>query len=92
MGSATGDVLKALRAIAAMLRENRDAGDDPEQDMNSILHWVRRTRSGGLGGLRASVDQDSLSNPFINYGLNMVLSEYRPDDVRAMMRTAADAR
>jgi chemotaxis protein MotA len=91
MSFPTNDVTKALRAITAMLRENRAADDGPEQDMNSILHWVRRTRSGGLVGLRASLDQDSVKNPFVNYGLNMVLSEYRPDDVRAMMRTAADA-
>jgi chemotaxis protein MotA len=32
-----------------------------------------------------------VTSPFVNYGLNMVLSEYRPEDIDAMMRTAAEA-
>ena len=59
--------------------------------MHDILRWVLLINSGGLSGLRASLDADGVKTPFVNYGLNMVLSEYRPDDVRAMMETAAEA-
>ena len=59
--------------------------------MNDILFWVRVVRPGGMTGLRGSLDDRSARNPFINYGLNMILSEYRPEDLRCMMETAAEA-
>jgi len=59
--------------------------------MKDILHWARAIRPNGIGGLRASLNEKSTKNPFVNYGLNMMLSEYRPEDVRSMMETAADA-
>jgi chemotaxis protein MotA len=91
MSFAGGDVIKALHAITAMFREPRAAGDDLSREMHGILEWVRKTRTGGLGALRASLGEGHAHDSFVNYGLNMVLSEYRPDDVRAMLRTAAEA-
>jgi len=85
------EVLRALRAIPAMLRQPPATRHDLSRDMNDILHWVRLSKTGGLSGLRASLDPGAVQMPLLNYGLNMVLSEYRPDDVRAMMETAADA-
>jgi chemotaxis protein MotA len=91
MSFQSNDVLKALRAIPAMLRQPRATRHDLTRDMNEILHWVRLSKTGGLSGLRASLDASAVRLPLLNYGLNMVLSEYRPDDVRAMLETAADA-
>jgi chemotaxis protein MotA len=85
------DVHKALLAIPAMLRQPRVMHLDLTRDMHDIIRWVRLINSGGLSSLRASLDDDGTQGPFVNYGLNMVLSEYRPDDVRAMMETAAEA-
>ena len=91
MSFQTGDVQRALRAIPAMLRQPQATHDDLTRDMNGILEWVRMIKTVGLTGLRANLDENSAKNPFVNYGLNMRLSEYRPEDVRAMMETAADA-
>ena len=91
MSFQAGDVEQALRAIPAMLRQPRAAQTDLSGDMNGILRWVHMIKTSGLSGLRASLDEDSAKNPFVNYGLNMMLSEYRPEEVRAMMETAADA-
>jgi chemotaxis protein MotA len=73
-----------------MLRQPQAARADLRLDMNDILHWARLIRPGGLSAMRASLEQ-SVRCPFMNYGLNMLLSDYRPDDVRAMMETAAEA-
>jgi chemotaxis protein MotA len=89
MSFPAGDVRTALRAIPAVLRRPLAAQTELRQDMNDILYWARQIRPGGLIGLHA--DAKDGRDPFINYGLNMVLSEYRPDDVRAMMETAAEA-
>jgi chemotaxis protein MotA len=90
MSFPAADVRVALRAIPAMLRQPGTPRDDPRLDLNDILLWARLIRPGGLSAVRASLDQ-TVRCPFMNYGLNMLLSEYRPDDVRAMMETAAEA-
>jgi chemotaxis protein MotA len=59
--------------------------------MIDIIQWARQIRPTGVNAMRGSLDADSVRYPFTNYGLNMVLSEYRPEDVRAMMETAAEA-
>jgi chemotaxis protein MotA len=91
MSFPAGDVREALRAIPEMLKQPHATQSDLRLDMNDILHWARLLRPNGLSGMRAGLDEKSARHPFVNYGLNMVLSEYRPDDVRAMMETAAEA-
>jgi chemotaxis protein MotA len=91
MSYQTSDVENALWAIPAMFRQPRATEADLAQDMNGILQWVHTIKTSGIKGLRASLDENRAKEPFVNYGLNMMLSEYRPEDVRAMMETAADA-
>jgi len=91
MSFQSSDVHKALRAIPAMLRLPLATRTDLTDDMNEMLRWARMIKTGGLAGLRAGLTETGATMPFVNYGLNMVLTEYRPDDVRAMMETAADA-
>ncbi len=91
MSFPVADVRTALGAIPAMLRQPHPAQADLRLDMNDILYWARLVRPGGLSAMRAGIDEASLRHPFINYGLNMVLSEYPPEDVRAMLETAAEA-
>jgi len=91
MSFPAGDVEQALQAIPAMLRQTNGTQPGLRSDMFDIIHWARLIRSNGVNGMRGSLDADSVRYPFINYGLNMVLSEYRPEDVRAMMETAAEA-
>jgi chemotaxis protein MotA len=91
MSFPAGDVRQGLQAIPAMLRQSAAAPASLRSDMNDIIHWARLIRPNGVNALRGSLDADCVRYPFINYGLNMVLSEYRPEDVRAMMETAAEA-
>jgi chemotaxis protein MotA len=91
MSFPAGDVRQALQAIPAMLHQADTSQPGLRSDMIDIIHWARLIRSNGVNGMRGSLDADSVRYPFINYGLNMVLSEYRPEDVRAMMETAAEA-
>ena len=74
-----------------MLRQPDTSQPGLRSDMIDIIHWARLIRSNGVNGMRGSLDADSVRYPFINYGLNMVLSEYRPDDVRAMKLSDAKA-
>lgn len=90
MSFQTGDVAKALHSITTILRQPVQAHEDLRGDMRCIMEWAHLVNEKGTRGLESKIDRSRASDPFINYGLNMVLSDYSPDDVRAMMSTAAD--
>lgn len=85
------DVQKALQAVGAVFREAPAPQDNLRRDMANIIAWAILIKEKGLRDFEAIVGRNGIDDPFIKYGLNMVVSEYAPDDVRAMMETAADA-
>ena len=85
------DVQKALRAISNMLKESPITHEDLHRDTMDIIKWGGLVKKKGMRALEASLGESGIEDPFVRYGLNMVVSEYTPDEVRAMMETAADA-
>ncbi len=91
MSFQASDVNKALRAISAMLKEPSITHEDLRSDMMNILKWARLVKAKGMRELEASIGKSGIDDTFVRYGLNMVVSEYTPEEVRSMMETAADA-
>jgi flagellar motor component MotA len=58
--------------------------------MEDIVGWSRIVHGTGMRGLERSLGRNRTADPLLSYGLNLVVSDYAPDDVRAMMQTAAD--
>jgi chemotaxis protein MotA len=85
------DVQKALEAISDMYKKPEPKPDNLEREMRNILAWARLLKEKGLRGLEGAAQRERLDDPFVKYGLNMVVSGYEPDEIRAMMETAADA-
>jgi chemotaxis protein MotA len=86
------DVRKALSIIAAMFKKPSDAApDNLHHDMKEIIAWAYVVKEKGMRRLESSLAKRGITDPFVRYGLNMVVSDYSPEDVRAMMETAADA-
>lgn len=85
----SGDVKKALNSISHMFHEPLSAHENLHQDMQTVISWARIVQSKGMRGLEEEVGE--ITDPFINYSLNIVVSNYTADDVRIMMETAADA-
>ena len=88
-----GDVHKALNVIAAMFKKPNNAPqDDLHHDMIEIIAWASVVKEKGMRRLEASLAiNGGIIDPFVKYGLTMVITGYTPEDVRAMMETAADA-
>ena len=55
------------------------------------MQWARLVRQKGMRALEAAIGKGGIDDTFVRYGLNMVVSEYMPEEVRSMMETAADA-
>ncbi len=86
------DVRKALAVITAMFKEpNTAVPDNLHHDMIEIIGWAYMVKEKGMRRLESSLSKRGIADPFVKYGLNMVVSGYPPEDVRAMMETAADA-
>lgn len=91
MSYPAAEVHKALRAIGEMFREPPTSHENLHHDMMHILHWARVVRDKGMRGLEGHIGNGGIDDPFVKYGLTMVVSQYTPDEIRAMMETAADA-
>jgi len=91
MSFAAGDVHAALRAVLAMFKTPGTSQADLRQDMANLIKWSHLIKEKGLRNFEAGIGKQGITDPFVKYGLNMVLSEYAPDEVRRMMETAADA-
>jgi len=90
MSFEAADVRAALNAILGMFKHPASA-DDLRKDMMEIIAWAYMVKEKGMRRLESSLAKRGIADPFVKYGLNMVISEYSPEEVRAMMETAADA-
>jgi chemotaxis protein MotA len=91
MSYEAGNVHKALRAIKQMFRHTPESHEGLRDDMASILKWSSVIKERGVHSFESKISPDDIDDPFVKYGLNMLLSDYAPEEVRGMMETAADA-
>jgi len=91
MSFQASDVHEALVAISTMLKDSPTTYEDLRGDMMNIMKWARLVKERGMRELEASIGKNWIDDDFVRYGLNMVVSEYTPEEVRSMMETAADA-
>jgi len=85
------DVRAAMGSIAVML-EGAPAGADVDlrRDMEDIVRWARIAYRQGMRGLEHATGHAVARDPFVGYALNLVVSDYAPEDVRAMLDIAAE--
>jgi chemotaxis protein MotA len=91
MSFETEEVIKALEAIRRLFKDVKPAPENLKSDVTAIIYCAKIVLEKGMRNLESTVAAAGIRDPFVNYGLNMVVSEYAPEDVRAMMETAADA-
>ena len=85
------DVRTALTTVARLFKEPIWAREDLTHDLETILKWSRVLTRRGTRNLDADIAEEDLVDGFVKYGLNMVLSDYEPDEVLGMLETAAEA-
>lgn len=90
MSYEASDVLDALRGIGLMFKKATATHETLHSDLFNIIAWARIMKEKGMRGLENKVDE-GINDPFVRYGLEMVVSNYSPEEVNSMMETAADA-
>jgi chemotaxis protein MotA len=82
-------VFEAIKGIGYMFMKPVATHENLHRDLITVIAWARIVKEKGMRGLEDVIDD--ITDPFIKYGLDMVVSNYTPDEVRNMMETAADA-
>lgn len=85
------DVIIALKSIGLMFQESQIKHYTLQKDLVEIIDWARIVREKGLRGLEIETGKTGVEDPFVKYSLDMVMSNYAPNEIRNMMQTAADA-
>lgn len=91
MSYQANDVIEALRSLGLMFKKPVVTHENLHRDLIDVIAWARIMKDKGMRGLESKVDTDNIKDPFVRYGLDMVVSNYNSDEVRSMMETAADA-
>lgn len=84
-------VMEALRSIGLMFRQAHVTHENLHYELVNIIAWAQIVKKSGLKGLEDSVGHQPVTDPYVKYGLDMVVSNYDADEVRTMMETAAEA-
>ena len=84
-------VMEALRSVGLMFRRAETTHENLQKDLIEIIGWARVVKDKGLLGLENETGRKGIGDPFVKYGIDMVVSNYTPDEVRNMMETAAEA-
>ena len=90
MSYQASDVRDALKGLGLMFKKPTATHETLHRDLINVISWARIMREKGVRGLENVVDE-GINDPFVRYGLEMVVSNYSPEEVRGMMETAADA-
>lgn len=87
----SADVHKALDSILTMFKDPKPKPRvNLHDDVTAIIQCARLLKGkGGMRHFENLVGRIGVRDPFLKYALNMVMSEYPPHEVRAMLETAA---
>ncbi len=55
-----------------------------------IIDWGRVVRQGGLVALENQVKQVKQPDPFLLYGVDLLIAGYKPDELRDMLDNVVD--
>ena len=82
------DVRRALHAVAALPDQAAPVDEVKRREIANLLRWAHLLRDGEVRRLEREAGEGA-ADPLVRYGLNMILGEHGPADVRAMLATAA---
>ena len=83
-------VIEAMRGVGLMFKQASATHENLHNNLKDIISWASVVKEKGMRGLESEADSAGINDPFVKYGLNMVVSNYQPEEIRTMMETAAD--
>ena len=82
-------VLRAFQAMWHVVRKPKATREGLNAEIMRLIKWSYVANTRGLAGLEG--ESKNVSEPLMKYGLELVVTGYRADDVRSMMNTAVES-
>lgn len=83
-------VLQAFASMPAMLRKPQATHEGLNAEILRLIKWAYLVSSKGLAGLEGEIGT-KIHEPLLRYGVELVITGYKPEIVRSMMTTAVEA-
>ena len=83
-------VMTAFTSIWEMVKKASATREGLNAEIMRLIKWAYLVHSKGLVGLEGEVGP-RIKEPLLRYGLDLVVTGYRPETIRSMMNTAVEA-
>lgn len=83
-------VTKSLRDLFGILIPQNINPQSLYHEVGLIIEWGVQNQKGGVKKLEDSIDKTEFSDPFLTYGTKLLLSDYKPDEMRTMLNNALE--
>lgn len=82
-------VVHAFQSIAHMLEKPRASYAGLNKDILRLIKWAYLVQTKGFNALEDEVTE--IKDPLLHYGMELVITGYKPEAIRGMMNTAVEA-
>lgn len=83
-------VILAFNAMWHMIKKARATREGLNAEIMRLIKWAYLVHSKGLVGLEGEIGT-KIQEPLLRYGVELVVTGYQPEVIRAMMNTAVEA-
>lgn len=83
-------VLRAFGAIRNMILKPRATREGLNAEIMRLIKWAYLVHSKGLAGLEGEIGT-KIKEPLLRYGVELVVTGYKPEVIRTMMNTAVES-
>lgn len=83
-------VIKAFEAIWHMIKKATATREGLNAEIMRLIKWAYLVQAKGLAGLEGEVGV-KIKEPLLRYGIDLVITGYKPEAIRTMMNTAVES-
>ena len=84
------DVMRAFHAVIWMVKKPESPREGMQTEIGRLIRWGYLVQAKGLAALESQVKSLKIEEPLVHYCVELVTSNYQPQDLRNMLETAVD--
>ncbi len=79
------DVMIALKEFKGIFMPQKINPESLYKEVKNIIYWARIIKSEGLPGLEKELAKRNITDPFVKYGGELIVTGYKGDELRKML-------
>lgn len=83
-------VTRALKDMAGIIIPQNINPQSLYAEVAMIIKWGISSQKGGIREMEESIEKTNIDDPFLKYGTDLLLSDYKSDELRVMMTDALE--